>query len=119
MSSEVAELEDVDETNSEFICFQQDLPIDDHNKVFMKIDLSTKNTIIDKLNELTQALFDTSLGNEQKIALLKENKEMVSTLNNLPVLVDSKAINYCGDCETNDAQSDVVALDGGWFESIH
>ena len=122
MSSEIAgnrEDQEIDESNSEFECLQHDLPVNrDDLKVFVKMDLRTKYKIINKLNEFTQALFDESLSNKQKIDLLKENNEMVSTLNNLPVLVDNKATNYFVDCETNDAQSDVVALDGGRFESI-
>ena len=116
MSSGIARQEIQDnESNSEFICLQQDLPINP-NMGYVKMDISIKNLIIDKLNHLTEAVFDESLSNEQKIALLKENNVLISTLNNLPVLpVDSKATNYFVDCETNDAQSDVVALDGGRF----
>ena len=103
MSTGVADKRD-NESNSEFVHkiekFQQDLPINrdghkvfmkiDHNKVFMKIDLSTKNKVIDKLTEFNrEVFFDTSLRYEQMTALLKENREIISTLNNLPVLVDS------------------------------
>ena len=116
MSSGIARQEIQDnESNSEFVCDQQDLPINP-NKGFVKMDISIKNLIIDKLNHLTEAVFDESLSNEQKVALLKETHVLISTLNNLPV--DNKATNYFVDCEKNDAQSDVVALDGGRFENI-
>ena len=120
MSSEIAgnrEDQEIDESNSEFECLQQDLQINrDDLKVFVKMDLPTKYKMINKLNEFNQTLFYMSLSNEKKVAFLKENNEIISTLDNLPVLVDNKATNYFVDWETNDGQSDV--LDGGRFENI-
>ena len=107
------------ESSSEFVCTQQDVPVnrDDLNNVFVKMDLLTKNKIIDKLHKFTETLFEESLDNGQKIALLKGIHEIVSTLNYLPVLADSKATNYFVDCEEDDAQSvvDIFALDTGRF----
>ena len=120
MSSEIAgnrEDQEIDESNSEFECLQQDLQINrDDLKVFVKMDLPTKYKMINKLNEFNQTLFYMSLSNEKKVAFLKENNEIISTLDNLPVLVDNKATNYFVDWETNDSQSNV--LDGGRFENI-
>ena len=92
----------------EIICYHQD----GLDEVFVKLDLSTKYKVINRLNHLIEAVFDKSLSEEQKIVLLKENNEMISDLNNLPIIEDrttslvGRSTNVLFDYQTDYDQGD-------------
>lgn len=68
--------------------------------------------MINRLNHLIEAVFDKSLSEEQKIVLLKENNEMISDLNNLPIIEDrttslvGRSTNVLFDYQTDYDQGD-------------
>lgn len=100
---------DNESSTAEIVRFQQG----GLNKVSVKLDMSTKNKVINRLNHLTEVVFKKSLSEEQKIDLLKENNEMISVLNSLPILVDDATTKCLIECETNDGQGDEFASGRG------
>jgi len=87
----------VDTANSdEFICMNNpnEVLVDqgELSNVFLKIELSFKNELIDRLNFLSQSLFNKTLTDEQRINVWKENNAIISSLNDLPVLIDEEKV---------------------------
>jgi len=74
--------------SDDLICILDDVQIIDNlpSKGFVKIRSSLRDKLIKKLNAQSESLFDKSLEVKDKVSLLKENNQIITTLTNLPII---------------------------------
>jgi len=84
------------------------------NKVYLKMESTLKNEVIDRLNTLSQSLFNKSLTDDDKQNLWRENNTLISTLNELPILIDeekvAKTVQAAESASDIESRDDVTSL---------
>lgn len=63
---------------------------EDTDQTYLKLDWSFKEALTKKLIEFNEVLFNDSLSHQAKLNLLKDNNQMLISLNSLPVMIDER-----------------------------
>lgn len=63
---------------------------EDTDQTYLKLDWSFKEALTKKLIEFNEVLFNDSPNQQAKLNLLKDNNQMLISLNSLPVMIDER-----------------------------